>query len=108
MEYITSQENVLADALSRLEHEKTLKLDESEEISQNTNLGNPISAFRPLEAAPSVASIRDDRSMEEFMKAQQRDPLLTEISDIVGMDQAGPRVDMGNQSKVVKAVLKEI
>ena len=45
--------------------------------------------------------------MKEFMKAQQRDPLLTKISDIVGMDQVGPRVDMGNQSKVVKAVLKE-
>ena len=41
------------------------------------------------------------------MKTQQRDPLLTEIRDIVCMDQVGQRVDMGNLSKVVKVVLKE-
>ncbi len=68
------------------------------------NFNSP--TFRPPEAAPSVASIRDDWSMVEVMKAQQRDPLLTEISDIVGMDQVGPRVDMGNQSKAVKTVLR--
>ena len=45
VEYITSQENVVADALSRLEHEKTLKLDESEEIGQNNNCANPIAVF---------------------------------------------------------------
>ncbi len=42
------------------------------------------------------------------MKAQQRDPLLTEISDIVSRDQVGSRVDMKNQSKVVKVTLKEL
>ena len=45
VEYISSQENVVANALSRLEHEKTLKLDESEEIGQNNNRANPIAAF---------------------------------------------------------------
>ncbi len=102
VEYITSRENVVADALSRLEHEKTLNLDESEKIHQNNNRANPIAAFRPPEAAPLVASLRDDWSMEEFMKAQQKDPLLMEISDIVGMDQVGSRADMESQSKVVK------
>ena len=76
-------------------------------IGQNNNPPNPIAAFRLPEAAALVASIRDDWSMEEFMKAQQRDPLLTEISDIVGRDQVGSRVDMINQSKVVKVTLKE-
>ena len=96
----------MVDALSRLEHEKTLNLDESEEIGQNNNPANPIAAFRPPEAATLVAS-RDDWSMEEFMKAQQRDALLTKINDIVGMNQVGPRVDMENQSKMVKTVQKE-
>ena len=41
------------------------------------------------------------------MKTQQRDPLLTEIRDIVCMDQVGQRVDMENLSKGVKVVLKE-
>ena len=102
VEYITSQENVVADALSRIEHEKTLQLEKSEEIGQNNNRANPIAAFGPPKATPLAASIRDDWSMKEFMKAQQRDPLLTEISDIVGMDQVDPRVGMGNHSVLAR------
>ena len=80
VEYIDSQRNVVADALSRLGYDQDSRMGESNVVCrQDGGQVNPIAVFVPQSLTSSVNVLKADWSVKEFRKAHREDVLLGSV-----------------------------